>query len=172
MSLIPGSGRSPSSRHGNPLQNCFLDNPADRGAWWATGHSVAKNWTGLKQLSMHARNATCARTSTPSLYDSQEATNSINAGNPRCLTSLPINFLLRIPVPLHFYPSWFCSLSPLVASCCHILNSLRRQAALNFITSLRFFYEDHFLSLYWICYNIVSVLCFVLFFLAWRYVAS
>ena len=133
VSLIPGSGRSPSSGHGNPLQNSFLDNPTDRGAWWATVHSVAKNWTGLKQLSMHARNATCASTSRPSLYHSQEATNSINAGSPHCLTSLPINFLLRIPVPLHFCPSWFCSLSPLVASCYHTLNSLRRQAALNLI---------------------------------------
>ena len=26
----------------------------DRGAWWATVHGVAKSWTRLKQLSMHA----------------------------------------------------------------------------------------------------------------------
>ena len=47
VSLIPGSGRSPSSGHGNPLQNSFLDNPTDRGAWWATVHSVAKCWMQL-----------------------------------------------------------------------------------------------------------------------------
>ena len=133
VSLIPGLGRSSGSGHGNPLQYSFLENPTDRGAWWTTVHSVAKNWTRLKQLSTHARNATCASPSRPSLYESQEATNSISARNPRCLTSLPLNFLLRIPVPLHFHPTWFCNVSPPVDSCYHILNSLRRQAALNFI---------------------------------------
>ena len=33
---IPGSGRSPGGRHGNPLQYSCLENPMDRGAWWAT----------------------------------------------------------------------------------------------------------------------------------------
>ena len=28
-----------------------LENPMDRGAWWATAHRVAKSWTQLKQLS-------------------------------------------------------------------------------------------------------------------------
>ena len=28
--------------------------PMDRGAWWATVHGVAKIWTQLRQLSMHA----------------------------------------------------------------------------------------------------------------------
>ena len=26
----------------------------DRGTWWATVYTVAKSWTQLKQLSMHA----------------------------------------------------------------------------------------------------------------------
>ena len=29
-------------------------NPKDRGAWWATVHSITKSQTRLKQLSMHA----------------------------------------------------------------------------------------------------------------------
>ena len=33
--LIPGSGRSPGGRHGNSLQYSCLENPMDRGAWWA-----------------------------------------------------------------------------------------------------------------------------------------
>ena len=33
---IPGPGRSPGGRHGNPLQYSCLENPMDRGAWWAT----------------------------------------------------------------------------------------------------------------------------------------
>ena len=31
----------------------LLENPMDRGAWWATVHRVAKSWTGLKRLCMH-----------------------------------------------------------------------------------------------------------------------
>ena len=42
---IPGSGRSPGEGHGNPLQYSCLENPMDRGAWWATLHGVAKNRT-------------------------------------------------------------------------------------------------------------------------------
>ena len=33
--LIPGSGRSPGEGNGNPLQYSCLENPMDRGAWWA-----------------------------------------------------------------------------------------------------------------------------------------
>ena len=45
MSSIPGSGRSPGKRRGNPLQYSHLENPMDRGAWLATVHRVAKSWT-------------------------------------------------------------------------------------------------------------------------------
>ena len=45
---IPGSERSPRGRHVNPLQCSCLENPPDRGAWWATVHGVAKNQTRLK----------------------------------------------------------------------------------------------------------------------------
>ena len=31
--------------NGNPLQNCYLENPMDRGAWQATVHGVTKRWT-------------------------------------------------------------------------------------------------------------------------------
>ena len=51
--LIPGSGRSPGGGHGNLLQYSCLENPVDRGAWWATVHSVSKSRTCLKQLSMN-----------------------------------------------------------------------------------------------------------------------
>jgi len=42
---IPGWGRSPGGGHGNPLQNSCLENPMDRGAWWATVHGVTKSQT-------------------------------------------------------------------------------------------------------------------------------
>ena len=45
---IPRSERSPGGGHGNPLQHPYLENPKDRGAWWATVHGVAKSQTPLK----------------------------------------------------------------------------------------------------------------------------
>ena len=33
---VPGLGRSPVEGNGNPLQDSCLENPTDRGAWWAT----------------------------------------------------------------------------------------------------------------------------------------
>ena len=41
-SLIPGSGRSPGEGNDNPLQDSCLENPLDRGAWWATVHGVER----------------------------------------------------------------------------------------------------------------------------------
>ena len=55
VGLIPGLGRSPAGGHGNPLQCSCLENPMDRGAWWAAVHRIAKSVTQLKQLSTHAR---------------------------------------------------------------------------------------------------------------------
>ena len=54
VGLIPGLGRSPGKWHGNLLQYSCLENPMDRGAWWATVHEVTNTWTQLKQLSIHA----------------------------------------------------------------------------------------------------------------------
>ena len=47
---IPGLGRSPGGGHGNPFQYSCLENPMDKGAWWATVHRVAKSWTPLSNL--------------------------------------------------------------------------------------------------------------------------
>ena len=43
--LIPELGRSPGEGHGNPLQYPFLENPMDRGAWWATALRVRQSQT-------------------------------------------------------------------------------------------------------------------------------
>ena len=48
---IPRFGRSPEGGRGNPLQNSCLENPSDRGAWWATVHRVAQSQIRLKPLS-------------------------------------------------------------------------------------------------------------------------
>ena len=45
VSLFPEPGRFPGGEHGNSLQYSCLENPMDRGAWWATVHGVAKSQT-------------------------------------------------------------------------------------------------------------------------------
>ena len=42
---IPGLGRSPGGGHGNLLQYSSLENPMDRGAWWATIYRVTQSDT-------------------------------------------------------------------------------------------------------------------------------
>ena len=44
----PGSGRFPGERNGNTLQDSYLENPVDRGAWQAKVHGIAKNQIWLK----------------------------------------------------------------------------------------------------------------------------
>ena len=39
---ISGSGRSPGEGNGNPLQYSCLENPMDRGAWWATVYGIER----------------------------------------------------------------------------------------------------------------------------------
>ena len=53
VDFIPGSGGSPGGGHGNPLQCSCLENPMNRGAWWAADPMVPKSWTRLKRLSTH-----------------------------------------------------------------------------------------------------------------------
>ena len=42
---IPGSGRSPREGNRNSLQHSCLENPMDRGAWWATVQGVTESDT-------------------------------------------------------------------------------------------------------------------------------
>ena len=44
---VPGLGRSPGGGHGTPFQDSCLENPMDRGAWWATVQRVAQSQTQL-----------------------------------------------------------------------------------------------------------------------------
>ena len=40
---IPGSGRAPGVRNGNPFQHSCLENSIERGAWWATDQGCHKD---------------------------------------------------------------------------------------------------------------------------------
>ena len=46
-SLIPGLGGPPGEVNGYPLQYSFLENPMNRGAWWAIVHGVTQSQTQL-----------------------------------------------------------------------------------------------------------------------------
>ena len=62
LGSISGLGRSPGEGkgyplllvfgegNGTPLQHSCLENPMDRGAWWAAVHGVAKSQTGLRDF--------------------------------------------------------------------------------------------------------------------------
>ena len=43
MGSIPWSRRSPGEGNGSLLQCSYLENPMDRGAWWATAHGITKS---------------------------------------------------------------------------------------------------------------------------------
>ena len=45
MGSIPGTEKKPGGGTGSPFTYSCLGNPMDRGAWHATVHGVAKNWT-------------------------------------------------------------------------------------------------------------------------------
>ena len=55
---IPGLGRSHGEGNGNPLKNFCLENPMDRGGWWAAVQRVTKSWSRLKWLSTHTHTHT------------------------------------------------------------------------------------------------------------------
>ena len=45
LGSILGSGTSPGEENGYPVFYSCLENPMDRGAWWATVHGVTKSQT-------------------------------------------------------------------------------------------------------------------------------
>ena len=47
LGSIPRLGRSSGEGNGNPFQYSYLENPMDRGTWWAPINGVAKSWTRL-----------------------------------------------------------------------------------------------------------------------------
>ena len=54
LGSVPELGRSHGGGHGNPFQYSCLENPTDRGAWWATVHGIAKSWTQLSNKAQHS----------------------------------------------------------------------------------------------------------------------
>ena len=55
LGSIPELGRSPAEGNGSSLRYSCLENPMDRGAWWATVHGVTKSLTWLSSCTSHQR---------------------------------------------------------------------------------------------------------------------
>ena len=68
---IPRLGRSPGVRNGNPLQYSHLENPMDRGAWWAIqpmgSQRVRHSWSNLTHTYMYVKQYTKPLTLSPHL---------------------------------------------------------------------------------------------------------
>ena len=126
MGSIPGLGRYPGEGNGNPLQYSCLENPVDRGAWWAVVHRVTQSRTRLKRLS-----SSSSSSSSWTQYCSELSVEK--ARNPSDLLKYKNNYLgfltdkimglctsgkawymfsvLRTQFPLFLSPSWLVFLS-------------------------------------------------------------
>ena len=100
--LIPGWGRSPGEWNGNPLQYSCLENPMDRGAWWAE-----HTFSSIQSLS-------CVRLSatpwTASLQDSLSITSSLSFLKLMSIESLMPSNQLILCHPLLLFASIFPSI--------------------------------------------------------------
>ena len=86
LGLIPGSGsgRSLGGGHGNPLQYSCLENPVDRGAWWAIVCRISKSQTHLKWLRIHIPVLCCCSVaqSCPTVCDPMDMASRLPCPSP------------------------------------------------------------------------------------------
>ena len=110
---IPELRRSPGEGNGNLPQYSCLENPMDRGAWWATVHGVAKSWTLLKQLQFSSVAQSCPTLCNPEDCSMPGFPVHRHSWNPPKLMStesvMPSNHLI-LCCPLLLLPSIFPSI--------------------------------------------------------------
>ena len=126
LGSIPGLGRSPGEGNGNPLQCSCLENPMDRGAWWATVRGVTKSWTRLSDFTILYYTIRCVQfSSVPqswvTLYDPMDCSMPGLPVHPQLLelaqtpsslsikSVMPFNHLV-LCCPLLLLPSIFASI--------------------------------------------------------------
>ena len=105
LGSIPGMGRSSGEGNGNPLQYFCLENPMDRGAWWATVHGVTvldmMEWLSVS-MCVHGQTHTHTHTHrnkiSPALKKEQ---NAIVECSLLCEWPFSLSFF--------FFSSWFFS---------------------------------------------------------------
>ena len=74
LGSVPGLGRSHGGGHGNPLQCSCLENPRDRGVWWAPIYGVSQSQTRLMRFSSSSSSSLMYAEGNPkpALYDNLE----------------------------------------------------------------------------------------------------
>ena len=55
--------------NGTPFQYSCLENPRDKGAWWAIIYGVAQSWTRLKRLSSSSSSSFLYSATLTSMHD-------------------------------------------------------------------------------------------------------
>ena len=131
---IPGLGRSPGGGHGNPFQCSCLENP------WAEETGDYSQW-GHKEWD----------TTEHAPREERPGKNTPNLSLP-FTHSFTFSFFQTVSGAHSFRSILLPRMPP------RFLHTVSREGLLLF-----FFFDDHFKSLYWMCYNISSVLCFLLF---------
>ena len=99
---IPGPGRSPGERNGNPLSYSSLENPKNRGAWQATVHSVSESDT-TGWLSTHSLKSLRGRLMLGS--------GRTQSPKDSCLSSHPDISVHHPALPFSFLHRWIDALS-------------------------------------------------------------
>ena len=92
---IPGSGRSPGGGNGKPLRYSCLENPMDRGTWWATVPRVTNSWMWLKWLRTHVRSG---------YSGTDHAWNSVPSDN--AITPGPVALINSVSTDSYLLQSW------------------------------------------------------------------
>ena len=128
LGSIPGMGRSSGEGNGNPLQYFCLENPMDRGAWWATVHGVTvldmMEWLSVS-MCVHGQTHTHTHTQKQNISSFKERTECYSGMFPPLwvafLSILFFFFFLLVlfpsvcshttPMPAKSLP-WFLSVSP------------------------------------------------------------
>ena len=71
--------------NGNPLQCSYLENPRDRGAWWAAVYGVTQSWTQLKRLS--SSSSRLLQSSTPSSSEGSKIIHGFSRARGRVVSA-------------------------------------------------------------------------------------
>ena len=124
LGSIPGMGRSSGEGNGNPLQYFCLENPMDRGAWWATVHGVTvldmMEWLSMSMCA-HGQTHTHTHTQKQNISSFKERTECYSGMFPPLWVAfLSILFFFSLgsfPLSLPSHHPHACQKPPLISVC-------------------------------------------------------
>ena len=90
-------GKIPGGGHGNPLQYSCLENPTDRGAWWATVYGVTKELDMIQLLKV--KSLSRVRLFATPWTVAYQAPQSMEFSRQECWSGLPFPSPWDLPDP-------------------------------------------------------------------------